>query len=110
MDSLKSVFVEAVLRCWLAMASSSSNCVFAVQRVVPKPRRHSSDAGSYSGGEGTAAIDYFFGPIGLLSDGAGAIATAIARQGRLHFTHSSNPLERRAFLQRFFSMYHSDKY
>ena len=35
-SSLKSVFVEAVSRCWLAMASSSSSCVCAVQRVVPE--------------------------------------------------------------------------
>ena len=72
--------------------------------------RTSIDAGSSSGDEGTAAIDYFLGPIGLRSGDAGAIAIAIARRGRLHFTHSINPLERRAFLHRFLSMYHPDNY
>ena len=48
-SSLKFVFVEALLGCWLAMAFSSSNCVCAVQRAVPKPGRASSDAGSSSG-------------------------------------------------------------
>lgn len=81
-----------------------------MQRVVPKPGRISSNAGFSFGGEGVAAIGYFFDPIGLFSGGVGAIAISIARQGRLHFTHSSGPLERRAVLQRLFSMYHLDKY
>lgn len=108
-SSLKSVFVEVVLRCRLAMASSSSNCVFAVQRVAPKPRITSSDAGS-SSDEGTAAIDYFLGPIGFRGGDVRAIAAAMVGQGRIHFTHSRNPLERRVFLQRFLSMYHLDNY
>ena len=109
-SSLKCVFVGAVLRCWLAMLSFCSSCVCAVQRIVPKPRRASSDADSFSGGEGAAAIGDFFDPIGLRSDNAGAIAIAIAREARLHFTHSSSPLERHALLQCVLSMCHPDRY
>ena len=78
--------------------------------MCQKPRRASSDAGSSSGGDGAAAICYFLDPIGLRSHDVGAIASAIVRQGRLHFIHSRSPLERRAFLQRLLSMYHLDKY
>ena len=109
-SSLKSVFVEAVLRCWLAMAFSSSSYVCAVQTVVPKPRRISSNAYPYYGGEGTAVIEYFCDIIGLRSHDVEAIAAAIVRQGRLTFTQSSDPLERRVFLQRFVSMYQFDNY
>ena len=92
-SSLKSFFVQVVLKCLLAIATSSSSCVCAVQRVVPTPRRASSDADSPSGGEGAAAICYFLGPIGLRIGCARAIAIAIAKEGRFHFTHSISPLE-----------------
>ena len=109
-SSLDSVFVEVVLKGLLAIASSSGNCVCAVQRVVPKPRHASGDADSSSGGEGAAAIGYFLGPSGLHSGGARANDIAIVRRGRLHFTRSSSPLGTHAFLRRLLSMYHPDQY
>ena len=52
----------------------------------------------------------FPGPVGLRSHDVGAIAIAIVRQGRLHFTHSSSPNGRHLLLQRLLWMYRLDKY